>query len=461
MVDLIDELLEIEPDVCVVYLGHNEFYGAGGVATEGGRIGRTVSVLRHLYLVRLIEPIVSRSEEREEPGTLMERLARTAKIPPADPRRREAFERFERNLGRILDTAAARGAEVLLCELASNERDLYPLGCVGALETSLGGTGMAVARWPLGRPSTESARKLLPVLTEELERDSLHAGLYYLRGKARIALDSSGAAVDLRRSRNLDAVPFRAPDAINETIRAMALEGRATRVPIDSIFRQATPTGIPGEESFVEHLHPTFLGNARIASAIADRLLDRSVSEVTEADAGRWLAASGLARLDLAFADARVSQLLSRWPYARTGEDAAPFAYSARSVRREAVQFLEANGDSSEADYFGTADPAEEEMIRALLSHRIDILGAHRQLARGAIERGEFGRAAHDLHAAASLFPVDASIWIELARVRLELGETDGAADAAQHALAWNPGSAEARELIRRAGRQEESPQER
>jgi hypothetical protein len=138
-------------------------------------------------------------------------------------------------------------------------------------------------------------------------------------------------AQEFRSARNLDTVPFRAPDPINRIIREVAASGGATLVPTEEIFRRSAPNGIPGQEAFIEHLHPTFLGTSRIAGAAADALLHRPTPAVTAADAGRLFTASGLTRFDLAYADARIAALSGRWPYVREGEEAPPFPYRLRS----------------------------------------------------------------------------------------------------------------------------------
>jgi Flp pilus assembly protein TadD len=93
----------------------------------------------------------------------------------------------------------------------------------------------------------------------------------------------------------------------------------------------------------------------------------------------------------------------------------------------------------------------EENLVRALLGRRINSLEAHTQLARAAIARGELTDATRELVAAVRLYPVDWSLWIELAEVRARLGDRSGTAWAAQNALAWNPVASRARELLRMA----------
>ncbi|HUU44418.1 MAG TPA: hypothetical protein VM118_01690, partial [Acidobacteriota bacterium] len=263
--DLIDEMLLARPDALVVYLGHNEFYGAGGVIALRSPIASLTERLRGLRLYRALESILDRKPERK-PGTLMERLGARSSVAPDSRLRRVASDRFARNLDTILDAAARAGARVILCEVASNERNLYPFGS----EPPLGSVASAVRNWRSDIPGVTAARASLPALEAAAARDTTGAALRFLLGTARLLTEDPGGATDLRAARNLDTVPFRAPDTINRVIRDKASERGLTLVPSTRVLADAAPYGVTGEESFVEHLHLTIAGNARIASATAD-----------------------------------------------------------------------------------------------------------------------------------------------------------------------------------------------
>jgi lysophospholipase L1-like esterase len=441
--DLMDELLSTGPDALVVYLGHNEFYGAGGTGSIGAGL---VQSLRRFRIVRGIESVLPKPKGGSETGTLMTRMVRQAAIAPDSPLRRRAFDRYRKSLDRILTAAQKRGVKVVLCEVVSNEADLYPFGSrAGDPPASV--VPARFASWD-GTIAPGDALVGLRELDTEIASDSTRAEWRYLRGRARQALDRPGAVEDFRAARNLDTVPFRAPDAINEILRDAARRHAVVLVPTEEIFRRAAPHGVPGFESFVEHLHPTFLGSARIAAASADALLGRPFQGVTEVDAGRWFRISGLTRFDLLTADARIRQLYARWPYTREGALAAPYAYRARSVRQEVASLLRAYGDTLGAAYVMARDREEDELVEALLQRRIHSLEAHTRLAKSAIARNALTDATRELVAAVRLYPIDWSLWTELAEVRARLGDRAGCAWAARNALSWNPLAPRARELL-------------
>lgn len=444
--DLIDEMLRAKPDVLVIYLGHNEFYGAGGAITLRSPIASLTDWLRGLRIYRTLESILGRKPKRK-PGTLMERLGARSSVAPDSRLRRIARDRFSRHLDTILDAAARAGTRTILCEIASNERNLYPFGS----EPPLGSVASAVRNWQSDIPDTTAARESLPALESAAASDTTNAALHFLLGIARLLTGDPGGATDLRAARNLDTVPFRAPDTINRVIRDKASERGLTLVPSTRILADAAPCGVPGEESFVEHLHFTFTGNAMIASAAADAIIGHATSTITPADMARWLARSGLTACDLAFADGRIRQLYSRWPYTRKGESAPPFPYRAPSVLSEALEIALAASDSTTAADL-TLDTPERTAANYVLAKKTDILQAHLGLAHTYRQSGRLSRAERHLDAATRLYPVDDRIWIELGEVRLQRGDVAGARVAGATALEWNPHSAPARELLRRLG---------
>lgn len=398
------EFLATDPDAVVVYLGHNEFYGAGGVATPGAH--GPVAALRTLRTVRLLEKLLTRPPKatREEFEAL-ENARVKAEVPPDSPMRPRAMRVFRDRIGRILSIARDSKVPIVLCEVVSNERDHFPFG------------------------GAEAERR-------------------YRQGTERIARGDRNGAEDLVAARNLDEIPFRAPDGVNTIIREEARRFGANLVAMERIFRDGAPFGSPGAEAFVEHLHPTFLGNSRIASAAADAVLGRGGVTLTPGDAARWLRASGLTRLDLAFADARIEQLLDRWPYKRDRVGAAPVVYRPRSARAEAADLLAAAGDSGGARYFHRLDEAEQDLLRRLMDKQTNLLDAHTRLAQWRMENNDATGAALELRAAVALYPVDPALWVQLARLSLARGNRGAARWAATEALVWDPENRDARQIL-------------
>jgi len=421
--ELMPDYLQAKPDLFVIYLGHNEFYGVGGVIGSSP-LTDVLGALRRLRMYRVLESAVAGTSAagsddkntEKKPGTLMERLAERSVVSPGDPARLRAEQRFEKHLESILRAADRAGVPVLLCELVSNEKDLYPFGS-----------------------SSDPAQS------------------------AAVAFTSG----DYRAARNLDTVPFRAPDGMNEVLREAATKSAAQAtgttttasasvrfVELDSVFRSASDAERTlGRESFTEHLHPNFAGNARIAATVASAIVDEPhASAPTRDDLARWWRGSDLTRIDLAFADARLAQLHGRWPYKREGIDAPPAPYRFPPTLDDARSLLAAAGDSIGAARLATPSPREPEYLTALVQKRATIFDIHRALTRELAAAGDLEGARRELRAALRLYPVDDRIWMELAELARRDGALDEARWAARSALSWNPGAISAREFLATIG---------
>lgn len=298
--DFMDEIIAQQPDAILIYSGHNEFYGALGVASRES-LGRNPVVARaYLKLHRLklfalarnaIGVLKNRGESAKTKGsdfdpsaTFMERMVDERNIDYGSPLYRQGKKQFADNLDRIYWKAQRAGIPIVISELVSNIRDQRPFRAGG-------------------RDSIDSA--------DEVFR------------KAR-ALDERGdyerAKRHYVRARNLDALRFRASEEFNGIIRTTAQRYGGPVVPMESYFEAASPQGIVGDNLMVDHLHPNVDGYFIMAEAFFDTLKEAKLIS-SEWDAARirpmeyyqqnW----GMTDLDTACADLRIRYLKGGWPF--------------------------------------------------------------------------------------------------------------------------------------------------
>ena len=139
----LDQALDYEPDMVVVYSGHNEFYGAYGVASIN-RAGKFPRMLEMQHRIRGLALIQALSEQlydgsRRESKTLMEVMVGQENIEPSDWRRDAAANLLYRHVGAMIQSCRERDVPVLVCTLPSNERDLAPIGTDPPAATSMNG----------------------------------------------------------------------------------------------------------------------------------------------------------------------------------------------------------------------------------------------------------------------------------------------------------------------------------
>jgi tetratricopeptide (TPR) repeat protein len=122
----------------------------------------------------------------------------------------------------------------------------------------------------------------------------------------------------LRSARDNDLLKFRAPSRINAIIHEVAAERGIPLLAADSLFSALSPTGIPGDSLFWEHLHPRLAGYYALAGGFLHALAEQRL--LPEAPAGQPLIpldadSLSIAWLELAYADVSIQNLTGHWPF--------------------------------------------------------------------------------------------------------------------------------------------------
>ena len=346
LLDLADEILEIEPDVVVVYAGHNEFYGAlGAASTESfGRspgLVRTYLRLRGLRTVQLVRNVaagLATAFAPEQPAgapptnTLMARMIGEQSVPLGGEIYQAGTRQFASNLDLLLETYARAGVPVYVSTLASNEGDQRPfITDLTGSDSAAVGSAIREGRSLLASGDTVAAAE---PFGQAVALDSLAADAWYgLATVEQASGDLDAARAAFVRARDLDALRFRAPSAFNDLVREVAARHGAIVVEGEAALRDASSNAIIGHEMMLEHLHPTLDGYATLADAFYEAIADDALfGEARPTPPGR--AVRRVTPMDSLAGRMRVAQLTQSWPY-RSGEE-QPVALGAEP--REVVE---------------------------------------------------------------------------------------------------------------------------
>ncbi len=295
--DLTPGILREKPDVLLVYAGHNEYYGALGVGSvESFGTSRTlinaVIYLEQFKTFQLLRNAIDGAEGllagRKQPltGTLMARMAQNQYIPLNSAVYKNGIDQFEGNMRDILGMAREAGVPVIIGTLACNLKDQYPF-------VSVEENGLPFAGKVFEQAQGAAAND------EWHEADSL-----------------------FRYAKDLDALRFRAPSAINEVIAVLAKNFGCPVVNFDSAFEAASPGHIVGDNLMTDHLHPTLKGYQMMGDLFyremeRSRLLpqtthaalnDRQQDSVT-------VATFPFTHIDSVIGSYRIKLLKNDWPY--------------------------------------------------------------------------------------------------------------------------------------------------
>jgi Flp pilus assembly protein TadD len=333
LLDFADEIVAIEPDVVIIYAGHNEFLGVLGAGSAyasslSPALTRATLRLRRSRIVesgfRLFGALGPEPEQRT--GTLMARVARERRIPEDGELFRTTVAQFEGNLQRLLARYGENDIPAIIGTLASNEKDQPPFlsapPAPDAAETWRAALDEAAASLEAG-----DAERVLTITDRLIGQTPASAEPWFLRGRAYL---SSGredlARGDFLRARDLDQLRFRAPELFNQIIRQTAESQGARLVDVQAAMVARSPGGSIGSELMVEHLHPNIDGYFIMADAIYDGLMAADVlgTPGRAVDAGLARQEMPVTAIDRLAGDYRVARLKLDWPFKPVKEPYQP-----------------------------------------------------------------------------------------------------------------------------------------
>lgn len=280
------EVVAYQPDVVLVYAGHNDFISreprpVGGVMRALART-RTfqLAVRAGQDLKRLRQGPFDEREatSRNQPFLFRERATGASTLSAADHAR--IVRRFAENLRDIVDVTRAVGGIPIVTTVAQNLRDWPP----GAWRHRPALAPERTARWAQRMAEGDRLRAAgdchgaLAAYAGAARIDARVATLHYVSGRC---LERVGewarARFAYRRASDLDAVPMGATSALNRAIRRAATAAATPLVDVARRLERTVPHGLPGDELFVDYVHPTLLGHQRIAAIVADELRDLAI----------------------------------------------------------------------------------------------------------------------------------------------------------------------------------------
>ena len=428
---VMEELCRYEPDLFVIYTGHNEFleertYGEILDTPASLQATRALASRTRVYaaLSRLIggggAPRAggeSRQLLPEEVDVLLDRSIGPMDYTRDDVQRRRTVNHFRFNLDRMIELARSAGAEVLLVNPAANLRDCAPFksefsDASGFQQRQALASALAEARQALATGQPAAA---LAILDRAAGGENRHAHLHYLRGQALWSLERrADAAEAFVRARDEDVCPLRALSALQGIVAEVAAARNALLVDFARTVARHSPQGVPGEEIFLDHVHPTIAGHRLLAEEIIDALTAAGIVQPT----GRWGRAAidsvgeiVTCRLDREKAGQALLNLARVIGWAGKKEEAYRLARRGLElVPDDAVGLGQAG---TYARHIGKLDEAEAYFLRALAIDRDDA-GAHNGIGLVLRDRGQLEEAIASFQRALELGGEDAMVLMNL-----------------------------------------------
>ncbi|MCP5519496.1 MAG: tetratricopeptide repeat protein [Verrucomicrobiales bacterium] len=284
---LMEELIRYQPDLFIVYSGHNEFleertYGnirdlpdslqGLGLLAAKTRTGALMQAAMSRWNVRRAagEPTVSTLEA--EVVTRLDQTVGPKAFHRDDTQREQILRHYRFNLARICEIARSVGADVILVTPASSLRSMTPFKS----DHRHGLSPEELARWQAALSAgtraltNQLAGEALTALDRAVAIDDRHAYTHFLRGQALEALARfPEAKTAYERARDEDVCPLRALSPMPAIVREVAAERHVPLVDFAALQDGRAPHGIPGSELFLDHVHPTVESHRALAFELA------------------------------------------------------------------------------------------------------------------------------------------------------------------------------------------------
>ncbi|MCL4694673.1 MAG: tetratricopeptide repeat protein, partial [Candidatus Hydrogenedentes bacterium] len=190
-------------------------------------------------------------------------------------------EQFEYNLTRMVVLADDAGVPILFVTPPSNLRDCSPFK--SEPREGLSEDAYAQFRSDLNRARTFINEGKLPdaltALDDCLNIDDGYAEAHFLRGRIFWKRgEYENARSSFERARDEDVCPLRATGPLLATIDQVVSKEIANAIDFESMIGDLSEHGIPGNDWFLDHVHPTIEGNRRLSLSIVERLIDTGVA---------------------------------------------------------------------------------------------------------------------------------------------------------------------------------------
>ena len=314
IVSLMHELIRYQPDLFVIYTGHNEFLEERSYpelakmsplliesAATAGRF-RTFALLRRL----VAKPSVAQTKQYQmsiEVDEILNHTVGPSSYQRDDVARNQVVKHFEFNLSRMVQLARSCGAKVLIVSPASNLKDCSPFKSQHREGLSNDQKQQFASLLKQAQSLHEQGKLELAMTqyTQAMSIDNRYAELHYQL--ARLLLEKqqvNEALVASKRAQEEDVCPLRAPTALHDSIQRVTSRLNVPLVDFQQLLaeqcQQEHQHRLPGQAYFLDHVHLRPEVHRQLAIHLVEAMIQNGVVQPGQ----RWQ------NRDLAVIDQRV-----------------------------------------------------------------------------------------------------------------------------------------------------------
>jgi tetratricopeptide (TPR) repeat protein len=357
---LMEELVNYQPDLFIIYTGHNEFLEErtfNQIRDIPPLVRSTVSLLAKTRTWSAMTSamqsmgIYPEEDKKNRDNLALEAVAKLDQSAGLDLYTRDdslrdnILEHYQISLERMVALARSAGAQVIFVTPASNLKDCTPFKSehTQGIDPAVRQDSAKMLAQAEEAIRQENWNEALNLLGQAVALDPRHAGLQYRYGKTLLAMERfEEAEIALLLSRDEDVCPLRALTPMRRIVIEIAEEqgvGLVDYVDIlDKRMKAAKGYPIPGEEFFLDHVHPTIEGHKILALGLIRAMTDQRLLQPgkdwnDQAIAG--VAAKVESSIDQEAHGLALANLARVLYWAKKNEDAARLARQAQDIAGE------------------------------------------------------------------------------------------------------------------------------
>ena len=291
LVPILQEVLGYEPDMLIVYTGHNEFLEQR-TYPHVKQLPKWIKRLHyHATKCRIYGVTRNLLQPRSQPArpaslptevdALLDYQGGLAKYHRDDSWQNGVVQHYEHNLRRMVHLARQAGVPLLLVNPVANLRDTPPFKVEIASHLTGPTREEFERRWEQAKSSDwQDLQQKAELARHVLALDDRHANAHFLLAKIYDAIgDAGGAKEHYLRAKDEDICPLRMTEPLHDVLAQVARQTSTPLIDIRQLFEQQAEGGIPGDDLLIDHVHPRIEGHQHIAQELFDFFVQEGIVE--------------------------------------------------------------------------------------------------------------------------------------------------------------------------------------
>jgi lysophospholipase L1-like esterase len=287
LVPILEEVLNYQPDLIVLYTGHNEFLEDRTYRHIKQCSATTRFILQQSTRLRSLNALRSYRNQRQlahvtvadtprlgmEVQTRLDAQGGLAMYHRDPTWHRGVVEHFEYNIRRMIALCQDAGVNVWIVDPVCNLASCPPFKS----QHREGMTSEQRARWQQLRHEASKwyrvdMNRAVHLMEQARAIDGLHAGLVYDLGTCYALLGrGEQARAAYLQAKEHDVCPLRIIEPLRQAIRRAAAEFDVPLIDVNGLFARECRQGIPGGYLLVDHVHPSITGHQMIAQLMIEQ----------------------------------------------------------------------------------------------------------------------------------------------------------------------------------------------